>query len=965
MMICQFNHNNDPGNDKNLQKSTRITGSNKEYSTFKFYMFAIINNNDNNMAFSQSFHHNHHRHDVRCPSLRSLLFILLLAIIHIVESSPTATMMMMMNGMLPRTSQPLSSSSSSTTVAMFDYDFPIIHPLPKDNNDDHHNHHHHHRRRRFNIRNKRQLSSLLSPIQIRFGRLQMDRRSSTSSINGRQKQSSSSLLNGYLLPSRLQTSNQSTLSSSFTGRLITKLIKNQHSLLHQFTSTLNERLRPKVKLQQSKQSDNITRTAKTIESLATNQTVRLNKTIDKSSRRNDNDPLWYNNDIITLDDYDQNDQTTVSGSISDHLSSPTLNVIDDGLNNTKIAHNILIVHKNSKQQSNTKNDKPMTTKFSIQTYGDPNRLSPPFMIDELEFVPIKNNHRPSTMMSLAQWKQKHQQQQNKLSTKPMVVVTSSPIPSKPLKPLENQDDDDDNQMPTSYAASSSLFPSTHVPQISSSSSSFITTTSTSVTNKSFDNRRSTVTNGRIPLATTKAQFISTNLPSMMITTTTIANLTTETAQQFLSTTMRPQHDGNEQVATWSVHSDDYHGQLITSNPLNMDANSDPSVTLITENPSTTFTMVESGTTMDDNSIEFLKEFKEQLQQYNRTTSNPIDLYNGPNNNYDNDEMALEKQKQNLDDPTIIVFKNNHIKPLRRKPITQKPATSRYTFKPPYATIFNYPTTTAMPSRRTSISFSNIAGYRVKQPEEIKSATLTVIDPPYSASGIIQLPINTTIVHNNILVPMKEGRPKPKFPIRTTTSYPGYPIITGVGGNNWQSQTTSPWFIPSVTTNAPDRFDDEMMAIPSENNYTMIQDDYNLFATTSSPYNMTTMTTLTTEPPSTITKKISKLPIVYTYKPQKLSTTSTTTPTPLYTKRPSLFHAINAPPMPVIRPSASIVQSNHLFFTNMMSRLRKLWTSAIPNQMSGSSFSIVGFLRSTIYSLMVMLLPPIALMTFFT
>ena len=92
------------------------------------------------------------------------------------------TMMMMMNGMSPRT-----ITSQPSTEAMFDDNFSIM-PKVIDNDN---------RQRNLNIRNKRQLSSLLSPLQIRFGRLQMDRRSSTSSINGRQKQSSSSLLNGY------------------------------------------------------------------------------------------------------------------------------------------------------------------------------------------------------------------------------------------------------------------------------------------------------------------------------------------------------------------------------------------------------------------------------------------------------------------------------------------------------------------------------------------------------------------------------------------------------------------------------------------------------------------------------------------------------------------------------------------------------------------------------------------------
>ena len=909
----------------------------------------------NNMAL-QSFH----RHDGRCPNLRSLLFILLLAIIHIVECSPSATMMMMMNGMSPRT-----ITSQPSTEAMFDDNFSIM-PKVIDNDN---------RQRNLNVRNKRQLSSLLSPLQIRFGRPQMDRRISASSIKARQRQSPSSFLNGYLLPSRLQTSNHST-SSSFTGRLITKMIKNQHNLLHQFASSLNERLRPIVNLKQSQRlnnnNNNNTRTTKMLESSDTNQTVQFNKTSNKSSRRNDYDPLWYNNDIILLDDYDhENDHhTTVSGSLNDHLSSPTLNVIDDGLNNTKIAHNILIVHKNSKLQSSSNNDK-----FSVQTYAEPNRLLSPLIIDELEFVPIKNNHRPSTMMSLAQWKQKYQQQQqqqNKYSTKPLEVVTSSPTTSNSLKPSEDQNDNvDDNQMPTSYAASSSsLFPSTYVPRISSpsSSASSITTTSSPVTKKSFDNRRSTVTighnNNRIPSTTTKAQLLLTNWPSMIITTATMTNQTSTVHGLFASTTIKPQHDDNEQ-ATWNVHSDDYHGQLITSNPINMDNDGDSSATLITENPSTTLTNmidVADGATMDDNTFEMLKEFNEQLKEINRTTSNPIDLYNGQSNSNDA-EIAAEKQEPNLDDPTIIVFKNNHIKPFKKRPITQKPPTSRYTGKPPYATIFNYPTTTAMPSRRTSISFANVSGYRVKQPEEIKSATLTILDPPYSANGM-QLPINTTIVHNNLLVPMKEGRPKPKFPIRTTTTYPSYPIMTG---SHWNSQTTPPWYMTTVTTNSPDRFDDEMIAIPSENNYTMIENDFNSFATAFQQYNLTTTTTIS---PSTIaiTKKIYKAPTVYTYRPQKLTTTTTTTtPRPshqTHKKRPSMFHAINAPPMPIIRPPVSIVQSNHMIFTNLMSRLRKFWTSTFPAPMSGSPHSILGFLRSTVYSLMVMLLPPIALMTFF-
>jgi len=50
---------------------------------------------------------------------------------------------------------------------------------------------------------------------------------------------------------------------------------------------------------------------------------------------------------------------------------------------------------------------------------------------------------------------------------------------------------------------------------------------------------------------------------------------------------------------------------------------------------------------------------------------------------------------------------------------------------------------------------------------------------------MKLPPNTTIVHSNLIVPAKPGRPNPATsPAITTTQYPVYPVVAGI--TNWPS-----------------------------------------------------------------------------------------------------------------------------------------------------------------------------------
>lgn len=422
---------------------------------------------------------------------------------------------------------------------------------------------------------------------------------------------------------------------------------------------------------------------------------------------------------------------------------------------------------------------------------------------------------------------------------------------------------------------------------------------------------------------------------------------------------------------------------------------------------------------------------------NSNKSNNVLYHN--EKDYPKEEEVFASKVIPYDNESIIVFKNNHIRP--KQPIVNPQSSShyhhhhhhhlnghsgpnysskiRYTVRPPYATVFNYPTTkpTIVPTRKTSISIANVIGLRVKQPEEIRSATLTVLDPPYVPNSLMQLPINTTILHKNILVPMKEGRPKPKYPTRPTTMFPVYPVVAGV--SNWQSQTTG-WVMPAMTTSPPEtllglssanintslpsneHFDSiNSAALVTKNttslpvtlitkkifkhpfNSSSLSEAASSFTTSyhinkprlppsptttkSTPINLASFVTSTTPIPatssttSTTTSTISPFAI-HSYHSPKTTSSTTTTTTTTTTRRPSIFHAINAPPMPIFRPSDSFVPENQIW-NRWMSRLRKLWTTIQPN--ANGSVSLLTLLRSVIYSVMVVLLPPLALMTFFT
>ncbi|XP_053212765.1 mucin-5AC-like [Panonychus citri] len=96
------------------------------------------------------------------------------------------------------------------------------------------------------------------------------------------------------------------------------------------------------------------------------------------------------------------------------------------------------------------------------------------------------------------------------------------------------------------------------------------------------------------------------------------------------------------------------------------------------------------------------------------------------------------------------------------------------------------TTTTTPSpqmimgSKPPLKVSHVIASKNKEPDEVKSSVLTVLDPQ---NGSAHLPPNTSIVHRNVLVPYRPGRPKPA-PV-STTQYPIYPILAGI--TNWPIQ----------------------------------------------------------------------------------------------------------------------------------------------------------------------------------
>ena len=427
---------------------------------------------------------------------------------------------------------------------------------------------------------------------------------------------------------------------------------------------------------------------------------------------------------------------------------------------------------------------------------------------------------------------------------------------------------------------------------------------------------------------------------------------------------------NTMQTTWS--------EVITSKPIDAMLNGDR-ITTITETGPLTST-VPTNSKEDDNSIELMKEYNQQHHHHNhhhqhqpqpQQQPKPVigqsNVVNKVNFYVDNVQKNGNSDHNSLKDDGIVIFKNNHGRP-RRPLSTIRPNMGKYgiTVRPPYVTDFYHPTTLSV--RKPAITVANIVSHRVKQPDDI-SASLTVLDPPFVPNSFMQLPLNTTIVHKNLLVPMKEGRPKPTFPSRPTTHFPVYPVVAGI--TNWQSQTT-PWLLPAMTTSAPE----DLFPLASN-------DEFKLHSTTSTP-----------SPPKTIHQVIAVLapgqPIPFDHSINKYkgttstktsttttTTTSTTTTTPApSTSAPSpprppsypvatsagYVNAIYAPPMPMIRPS-QVLEAQSQTIVNWLKPLNKLVDMITPSTYGAVSF--LSLVKSALYTLMVMLLPPIALVTAFT
>ncbi|KAI2805185.1 hypothetical protein BLOT_004177 [Blomia tropicalis] len=742
---------------------------------------------------------------------------------------------------------------------------------------------------------------------------------------------------------------------SLDGRI--KQLQSSASIINQTTTTATA----------------TTATATTTTAAAINETIneRSNNNNSSNLSRRADDTTWANQ----IDNEQMFNSSGKSMENNPQYKSPTLNVIDLDPDKTKIAHNILVVRKTapSNGNGNVNNDKhrhdqlitkhlptpaPVLVSSHIKTFNTNAQTTirvwttPRTPTDDeiLEFKPFRNNHRPSAFMSLAMWKLKNK---DKITSTNGFRPTTTPTTTT---------------MTTSTTTTTTSFPfitkyrpstlvgltrvtergtSTTRPKPSS------TTTTTSTTQSPSSTRRVIIQNTR-PLNGT---------PTLQ-----------QQHQQQRPTTNGSNNNTGVQLAntmqtTWS--------EVITSKPIDAMLNGDR-ITTITETGPLTST-VPTNSKEDDNSIELMKEYNQQHHHHNHHHQHqpqpqqpkPVigqsNVVNKVNFYVDNVQKNGNSDHNSLKDDGIVIFKNNHGRP-RRPLSTIRPNMGKYgiTVRPPYVTDFYHPTTLSV--RKPAITVANIVSHRVKQPDDI-SASLTVLDPPFVPNSFMQLPLNTTIVHKNLLVPMKEGRPKPTFPSRPTTHFPVYPVVAGI--TNWQSQTT-PWLLPAMTTSAPE----DLFPLASN-------DEFKLHSTTSTP-----------SPPKTIHQVIAVLapgqPIPFDHSINKYkgttstttsttttTTTSTTTTTPApSTSAPSpprppsypvatsagYVNAIYAPPMPMIRPS-QVLEAQSQTIVNWLKPLNKLVDMITPSTYGAVSF--LSLVKSALYTLMVMLLPPIALMTAFT
>lgn len=148
-------------------------------------------------------------------------------------------------------------------------------------------------------------------------------------------------------------------------------------------------------------------------------------------------------------------------------------------------------------------------------------------------------------------------------------------------------------------------------------------------------------------------------------------------------------------------------------------------------------------------------------------------------------------------------------------------------------------------KRPPIRITHVNSNKVKQPDRVHSPPLMVMDPPFVPGLAMKLPPNTTVIHSNLIVPLKPGRPHLTQPT-TTTQYPVYPVVAGV--SNWPTQPAAAQW---ATQPSPAQW--ATQATPTQ----WFQDPYQhsqhqpVTIATWNPFQVTSPTTTTTSNPTFI------------------------------------------------------------------------------------------------------------------
>lgn len=272
----------------------------------------------------------------------------------------------------------------------------------------------------------------------------------------------------------------------------------------------------------------------------------------------------------------------------------------------------------------------------------------------------------------------------------------------------------------------------------------------------------------------------------------------------------------------------------------------------------------------------------------------------------------------------------------------------YTFRPPYVTTISH-------KRPTGMKIMTVNANRIRQPEEIYHEGITVLDPPFLSNHPNKLPPNTTIIHKNLIVPMKDGRPKPVYPMSSTTQFPVYPIVAGI--TKWHTASTPQWILPMVTTTAPEH----VMTSALTTTETTSSDSPMTAESVNRPVVVTghplhSMSTQHTPPHSS--QLVTVTPVKTSHPTHSSSTflvTSHSSPRPS-TSTQGYVNAIWAPPMPNV-PMTRPVQG--------VQASQSSWWSPISNVFSvesghGSMFSMMNVMRTVFFTILVFFLPPMTL-----